>query len=135
MDGQEHSFELPQPQPENSLVSSDLSHKQEKGLPLPELPSTGGATPSPVKSNSPIASTNPQSTNQQNSSIDDASSATSNLPVIADDNDLIEKEWVDKAKHIVEQTRDDPHKQSQEINKFKAGYMKKRYNKDLKIEE
>lgn len=54
-------------------------------------------------------------------------------PQIADDADLIEKEWVEKAKQIVEQTKNDPYLQNQEMNKIKADYMKKRYNKDLKL--
>jgi hypothetical protein len=56
-------------------------------------------------------------------------------PVIADDADLIEKEWVQKAKQIVAETKNDPHKQNEEISRFKADYLKKRYNKDIKIEE
>ncbi len=52
-------------------------------------------------------------------------------PAIADDTDLIEKEWVEKAKHIVEQTKDNPHLRNKEINKIKADYIKKRYNKDI----
>ena len=54
---------------------------------------------------------------------------------MADDLDLIEKEWVNKAKAIVMQTRSDPHNQNKEMNKFKADYMKKRYNKDIKLSE
>lgn len=57
------------------------------------------------------------------------------LPQIADDADLIEKEWVIKAKHIVEQTAQDPYLQNKEISKVKADYLKKRYNKDLKLAE
>ena len=56
-------------------------------------------------------------------------------PQIAEDNDLIEKEWVVKAKQIVASTREDPHAQNKEINRFKADYLKKRYNKDIKLEE
>lgn len=56
-------------------------------------------------------------------------------PAVADDTDLIEKEWVTKAKQIVASTRDDPHLQNKEINKFKADYLKKRYNKDIKLED
>lgn len=56
-------------------------------------------------------------------------------PSVADDIDLIEKEWVDKAKAIVLQTRNDPHNQNKEMNRFKADYMKKRYNKDIKLSE
>ena len=51
----------------------------------------------------------------------------------ADDKDLIEKEWVRKAKQIVERTKDDPYKQSEELTVFKADYMKKRYNKTIKL--
>lgn len=56
-------------------------------------------------------------------------------PAIANDLDLIEKEWVDKAKAIVAQNRTDPHAQNQQMNYFKADYMKKRYNKDIKLEK
>lgn len=55
--------------------------------------------------------------------------------MIADDADLIEKEWVIKAKAIVAQTKDDPHTQNKQMNKVKADYLKKRYNKDLKVSE
>jgi hypothetical protein len=58
--------------------------------------------------------------------------ATDN-PAIADDVDVIEKEWVEKAKQIVAKTRDDPHSQSKEINIFKHDYMKKRYGKEIKL--
>lgn len=57
------------------------------------------------------------------------------MPQIADDTDLIEKEWVDKAKEIVEQTAHDPYLQNQEINKVKVEYLKKRYNKDIKLSD
>lgn len=56
-----------------------------------------------------------------------------NLSLAADPtNDLIEKEWVSKAKQIVEQTRDDPYKQSEGLTMMKVDYMKKRYNKTIK---
>lgn len=60
-----------------------------------------------------------------------ASASTTGL--VADDGDLIEKEWVVKAKEIVERTKLDPHAQNKEMNRVKADYMKKRYNKDIKL--
>lgn len=54
-------------------------------------------------------------------------------PLVAADDDLIEKEWVDKAKKIVQQTRSDPYTQEKEVSKLQADYMKKRYGKDVKI--
>lgn len=56
-------------------------------------------------------------------------------PVVADDNDLIEQEWVNKAKTIVERTREDPYLQNKEINKFKADYIMKRYKREIKVDE
>ena len=37
-------------------------------------------------------------------------------PTIANDDDLIEKEWVDKAKKIIRDTQNDPHKREEEVN-------------------
>ena len=54
-------------------------------------------------------------------------------PEIASDVDVIEKEWVDKAKEIVNESRDDPHRQNHNVSVLKADYMKKRYGKDIKI--
>jgi hypothetical protein len=53
-------------------------------------------------------------------------------PAGAADNDLIEKEWVLKAKEIVAKTSGDPFTQQKEIERFKADYMKKRYNKTIR---
>lgn len=62
-------------------------------------------------------------------------SAFPGMPTIADDTDLIEKEWVMKAKEIVARTRHDPYQQNKQVEGFKADYMKKRYNKDIKLTE
>ncbi len=53
------------------------------------------------------------------------------VPDEAADNELIEKEWVVKAKQIIESTGHDPYLQQEEIAKMKADYVKKRYNKDI----
>lgn len=60
-----------------------------------------------------------------------ASRALVTTPEEAADSDLIEKEWVLKAKQIVEHTAEDPYVQQQELSKMKSDYMKKRYNKDI----
>jgi hypothetical protein len=52
---------------------------------------------------------------------------------VADDKDIIEPEWVNKAKAIVAQSGDDPYRQSEELTIFKADYMQKRYNKTIKL--
>jgi hypothetical protein len=51
----------------------------------------------------------------------------------AEDVDLIEKVWVEKAKEIVNSTLGDPYKQNQQLSEVKAAYIKKRYSKDIKV--
>lgn len=56
-------------------------------------------------------------------------------PTIAADDDLIEKEWVDKAKKIIADTRNDPYKREQEVAKLQADYLRKRYGKELGVSD
>lgn len=63
---------------------------------------------------------------QTQSSVDD------NNPLVADDVDVIEKEWIDRAKQIVNETRDDPYAQEQKVSVLQSDYLKKRYGKDIK---
>ena len=63
-----------------------------------------------------------------------ADDATAN-PTIAADDDLIEKEWVDKAKKIIADTKDDPYRREQEVNKLQADYLRKRYGKELGVSD
>lgn len=51
--------------------------------------------------------------------------------IVANDDDLIEKEWVDKAKKILAETRDDPYKREQEISKLQIEYIRRRYGRQI----
>ena len=84
------------------------------------------ATPVPVQAiqlSTPVVAA-PDDTTQQSSAIDDN-------PIVAGDVDLIEKEWVDRAKKIIDQTKSDPHQREQQVNKLQIDYVKKRYGKDI----
>jgi hypothetical protein len=52
-------------------------------------------------------------------------------PAVAGDEDVIEKEWVDKAKQIIETTKNDPHERTERVNQLQKDYLKKRYGKEL----
>lgn len=56
---------------------------------------------------------------------------TDDTPIAASDDDVIEKEWVDKAKQIILETKDDPHGRTNRVNKLQQDYLKKRYGKEL----
>ena len=110
--------EAPKEGIENGVQSMEAS-------PAAQQPAVPAMTMSPL----PVAPPMPQPAAQS----DDFSTTNSDATASIDDNDLIEKEWVNKAKAIVERTRDDPHKQSEELSGVKAEYMKKRYDKNVKV--
>lgn len=94
---------------EQSVQRTEASMAPPQVLPMPPLP-----VPVPV----PVPA----------APVDDSTSVG---PTIAADDDLIEKEWVDKAKKIIQDTRDDPYRREQEVSKLQADYLRKRYGKEL----
>jgi hypothetical protein len=61
---------------------------------------------------------------------DDIKTPTSHLSQ-SEDIEVIDKAVIDKAKAIVEKTKEDPHKQSQELTQMKKDYIEDRFNKKL----
>lgn len=59
------------------------------------------------------------------------SASSSAGPAVAADEDLIEKEWVDKAKKILEETKEDPYRRELEIGKLQRDYIRKRYGREI----
>jgi hypothetical protein len=110
----------PQHSPEQAPVAPE---KQEASSPAPAVSAVPPIVPLPM----PVQ----PASNQTQATIADPAAAT--LPAAADDNDLIDKEWVNKAKAIIEQTKGDPYKQSDELTMVKADFMQKRYNKAIKV--
>jgi len=111
MDTDDQDYKLPRVNPQGSddiddVTASDAVDDQSQGVVSP-----GGT----------IAPTN--------------GSTTDDSPLSAEDLDLIEKAWVEKAKSIVKNTHGDPHAQNELMSKMKADYMKKRYNRDIKVSE
>ncbi len=65
---------------------------------------------------------------------DDASQAgaqATGIPLTAADEDLIEREWVDKAKLILQQTKEDPHARTEQVNELQRGYLQKRFGRTI----
>ncbi len=108
----ERSPEMPSISPEKGNVVSDDS-----ALQAATQAATTISIPSPPK---------PQPSVATNATDDDN-------PTVANDDDRIEKEWVDKAKKVVAETREDPHKQSHEVSKMQADYLNKRFGKQMNL--
>lgn len=90
---------------ENSAIISDVNHTT--------------ILPTPVNDNQLV----------------DGITTTKDSPMIAADDDLIEKEWVEKAKRIITETRDNPHQREEKVNKLQIDYLVKRYGKKLDVTE
>lgn len=60
-----------------------------------------------------------------------SSAASDDLPLVAADDDLIEKEWVDKIKRVMAETKDDPYRREQEVKKLQVDYVRKRYGREI----
>lgn len=140
---QQISSELPEIEPregsENSVAAEDASSvlpgeavytERRANQALEQGRVTTGAQATMIQQQILAQSTTPSQQAQQVTS--DNSSGT---PQIADDADLIEKEWVLKAKEIVERTKHDPFQQNKGVEHLKADYMQKRYNKEIKLAE
>jgi hypothetical protein len=141
IESQEARMDLPRPvAPQEKEEQAEQSPVLKQGTEVnPEFLPAIGATPQPavppvlpqgvspgVLTSIPVPSPAQQPPTQ---------SVPVSTPELAEDVDLIEKEWVDKAKAIVAHTKDDPHRQNKEINKIKADYIKKRYNRDIQVGE
>lgn len=119
----------------------DNNTNQQSNLPAPNIPGVAApilphTTSNGVEEN--LASMQPVMDNgliQPASHTGVSAPLSPHSPTVADDVDLIEKEWVLKAKAIVSQTKDDPNQQNKDMNKFKADYLKTRYSKDIKVSE
>lgn len=70
---------------------------------------------------------------QAKSDDDSQSDDTTATPIVAADEDLIEKEWVDKAKQVISSTKNDPYRREQEVKKLQIEYVQKRYNRTIGV--
>lgn len=128
---QQTGHELPPARPAGNMVPLNRAPEMQ---PIPAAPEMAHQAAAPAMPAAPPPLTMPPGTMQITQAPVNQPATDSSTPAVANDLDLIEKEWVDKAKAIVASTRTDPHAQNDQMNHFKADYMKKRYGKDIKIE-
>lgn len=115
----------PEQAPQPAPIEAQPNSTERKEL-QPSVPSEPVVIPAvPAQPFLPPAGQNPASTQP--------ALPANNNPLVAGDDDLIEKEWVDMAKKIIHETRSDPYAQEKEVSKLQADYIKKRYGKDVKL--
>lgn len=98
-------------------------------LPSPEVQTGPGTnTPQPLAPTPTIPIPLPQPT-ANNTAATGAIATTT--PASAADDDLIEKEWVDQAKKLINGTKDNPHEQAKLVAELMRDYVRKRYGKEV----
>jgi hypothetical protein len=124
-------FEIPQAPEDGQERRTEQAIEQRQ---ISEGAPAKAAPKFPVQS--PAALPTPGSSQPQQIPVQDQSaSSQATTGLTAQDADLIEKEWVVRAKTLVAQTQDDPYKQKNEMSKVKADYIKKRFNKTIPVED
>ena len=135
------SFELPTQQ-EAPEQSAEELHEQavEQQRPASQEAGVGKRAPQPGSTTVPDTPVIPQA--PVTPAAPPADDQAQKLPVSpvtadlkADDGDLIEKQWIERTRLIVDKTHDDPHRQKNEMSKVKADYIQKRFNKTIKTDE
>lgn len=125
------SFEIPKnqgSQPEMTPASFELDTTM-------SIESTKEILPAPHISQTPISTTATQHVAPTHLVMASDQAQADDAHLIADDVDVIEKEWVEKAKKVISLTSNDPYVEAKELGKLKISYMKKRFNKELPIQE
>lgn len=126
----------PQPGPERAPAQYGQSIERAPQLPTPERGVEAGAERrEPMQGDLTPATPAGFATMLPTPVVDEPSlttvTSTDDTPIVAGDDDLIEKEWVEKAKKIVAGTRDDPYRLEAAVNKLQRDYLKKRYGREL----
>lgn len=127
----ETGLSLPAPMPEQAPVSANPESAPaapEQAPAAPERAPAANTSAAVALPAIPLPLPTPPTTGS-----DVTATSQSVVPSASDDTDLIEKEWVHRAKQIVERTRDDPYKQSEELTVVRADYLKQRYDKSVKL--
>jgi hypothetical protein len=57
---------------------------------------------------------------------------TVQAPAVANDQDVVEPEWVDAAEKVIAQTANNPYQEEEAFEDLQVDYLKKRYNHDVK---
>lgn len=101
---------LPAIQPERrgeQPSGHELSPVLSQGLTLPAVPTTVIPAPPPQ------------------------SQGSVSTPVTAADEDLIENEWVNRAKQIISETEGDPYERERQISELRRTYIRERYGRQI----
>ena len=113
-----------------NIRHSDLHPRESEKLPVGSYERGGKESIQGVMADDvSLTSVLPQPVNTDEPVVNDTT--MTNFPMVANDDDLIEKEWVDKAKKIISETKDNPYGQEKAVGQLQIDYLKKRYGREI----
>lgn len=121
---------VPEAAPRAPEHAPDTEQRAERPAPQEQRTGSGAGDNTPPPMPVVPVPTSPTTTVQDDTAVHDASN-----PAVAADEDLIEKEWVEKAKKIISDTKHDPYQQERAVRRLQADYLQKRYGKTIKVPE
>jgi hypothetical protein len=110
------------PSPESGITTG--AERREQTAELQAAASDAARSSAPAQTAAPVAP-------DPVVAVQPATPSSTGGPLVADDADLIEKEWVERAKKIILETKDDPFARTNRVNELQKDYLQKRYNKNL----
>lgn len=130
-------LELPQPSVEQVFGAQSTSATgPEKVLSNPETQTTQQTLQEPASAMDPAPVGPPPVPALDPAAIASAGAQqAASSPGDSSNTDELDRQWIQKAKMIVAQTKANPYIESHELGRVKADYMKIRYNKEIKIPE
>ena len=116
------------PLPTSSVEVPAVPMPAESAPGIAQAGSSTGALPVAV----PVDAINPATAGSPASDQSVSLAGAMSSPSVADDVDVIEKEWVDAAEQIVAANANDPRAEEAAVEQLQTDYLKKRYGKDIK---
>lgn len=136
MQPKQNPINQPNSSPRPEQQRPEASPRQTEVQPAPVAPEVAPSGPTqPVarpQLPDPVQSAAPAPVPGQPGSDPNPASGVHAGPSVANDVDVIEKEWVDQANKIVEQTKNDPYLEEEAVEALQIDYLKKRYGRDVK---
>ena len=142
---------------EPQLPNPNFAPEQAPGEPKkPEQASSGHSSGVEIQPAQPLEQLKSTESHERNSHavVNSATNLASSLPVViptadpvddtthalgqvaaitASNDDVIEKEWVNKSKKILKDTKGDPYRKEHEVSKLQADYLYKRFDKQVNV--
>lgn len=102
---------------------------------LPPVQSDEQAQPQSAGMQNPNSAILPQPSSSDNQTPPTSHTQAQPPQKIEENKDLIDKSWVERIKQTANEYRHDPHEQNKKLTVLRAEFLKRQYNRDIKVDK